>query len=89
MKIFYLEKWLDHHFSLNEKDHGFIHLDQSQGIEVASHNPQKPKLTGGKEPACSGFTTKKKRKTRLTSPIWSDFVKVKVPNPKGGTDENA
>ena len=68
-------------FSLNEEDHGFIHLDHSQGIVIDSHNPQEPEPTGGVEPACSVSTTKKKRKTRLTSPVSSYFVKVQVPSP--------
>ena len=69
----------DFGFSLNEEDPGFIHLDHSQGIEVDSHNPQEPGPTGGVEPVCSAFTTKKKRKTRLTSPVWSYFVKSSGP----------
>ena len=52
-------------FSLNEEDPGFVHLDQSKGIEVDSHNPQEPEPTGGKEPACSVSTTKKKRKNKI------------------------
>ena len=76
-------------FSLNEEDPGFIHLDNSQGIEVDSNNPQEPGPTGGVEPACSASTTKKKRKTRLTSPVWSYFVKVQVPSPTGGIEEKA
>ena len=76
-------------FSLNEEDHGFIHLDQSQGIEVDSHDSQELEPTGGEGPTCWGSTTKNKRKTRSTSPVWEHFVKVKVPHPKGGTDEKA
>ena len=39
-------------FSLNEEDHGFIHLDQSQGIEVDSHDSQELEPTGGEGPTC-------------------------------------
>ena len=66
-----------------------IYLDQSQGIEVDSYNPQEPEPTGGEEPACSVSATKKKRKTRLTSPVWPYFVKVKVSNPIREIEENA
>lgn len=64
-------------FSLNEEDPGFINLDQDQGTEVESNNPQDP------------TTQKKKRKTRLTSPVWAHFTKITVPCPKGGTEEKA
>ena len=66
----------DFGFSINEEDPEFIHLYHSHGIEVDSHNPQEPGPIGGVESACSASTTKKKRKTRLTSPVWSYFVKV-------------
>ena len=63
-------------FSLNEEDPGFINLNQEEGTEVQSSNPQID-------------TTKKKRKTRLTSLVWDHFTKVNVPCPRGGTEEKA
>ena len=54
-------------FSVDEEDPGFINLDQDQevqdqgpGIEAESSNPHGP---------TSSMTQKKKRKTRLTSPV--------------------